>query len=152
VTFRQADANEYFSYIVTRELRFSQSLFARYNRTSDNAEDFEPPMENTITDSAETGLAMSIDRSFEVSSLSLEGGVSVSRLERKAPVTAMMGSRLDRQVTPRLRAAYRRDLDQRFSLGATAASSTCVRFSPTRTTRWTNAAAASSRSPARRPR
>jgi len=118
VTFRQADANEYFSYIVTRELRFSQSLFARYNRTSDNAEDFEPPMENTITDSAETGLAMSIDRSFEVSSLSLEGGVSVSRLERKAPVTAMMGSRLDRQVTPRLRAAYRRDLDQRFSLGA----------------------------------
>jgi len=118
VTFQQADASEYFSYIVTRELRFSQSLFARYNRTNDNAEDFEPPMENTITDSGEAGLALAIDRAFQVSSLALEGGVSVSRLERQAPLTAMMGSRLDRQVTPRLRASYRRDLDQKYSLGA----------------------------------
>ena len=118
VTFQQADASEYFSYTLTREMRFSQTLFGRYNRTNDNAEDFEPPMDNTITDSAEIGLAMALERSFEMSTISIEAGASVSRLERKAPVTALMGSRLDRQISPRLRAQYRRDLDRRLSLGA----------------------------------
>lgn len=118
VTFQQADASEYFSYILTRELRFSQTLFGRYNRTDDNADDIDEMLENTTTDSAEGGLAMAIERSFEMSALSLEAGASVSRLERKAPSTAIQGSRLDRQVSPRVRMQYRRDLDRRLSLGA----------------------------------
>lgn len=118
VTFQQADASEYFSYILTRELRFSQTLFGRYNRTNDNAEDFDPPAENTETNSGETGLALSFERSFEQSSLALEVGASVSRLERRAPAAAMLGSRLDRQVSPRARLQYRRDLDRKLSLGA----------------------------------
>ncbi|MDQ3337204.1 MAG: hypothetical protein M4D80_18735 [Myxococcota bacterium] len=120
VTFQQADASEYFSYILTRELRFSQTLFARINATNDNAEDMDESLMNTTTNSSEAGLAMAIERSFEMSSISFETGASVSRLERKAPrgLGIGMGPRLDRQVSPRARLQYRRDLDRRLSLGA----------------------------------
>lgn len=120
VTFQQADASEYFAYILTREMRFSQTLFARINLTNDNAEDIDENLMNTTTNSSEAGGAMALERSFEMSSLSLEGGASVSRLERKAPPGMALGQgpRLDRQVSPRLRAQYRRDLDRRLSLGA----------------------------------
>jgi len=120
VTFAQADASEYFAYTLTRELRLSQGLFARYNQTNDNAEDLDSMMENTLTNSSEAGGNVSLDRQFMMSSISVELGGSVSRLERKAPPTAMMGSRLDRQFSPRIRGQYRRDLDRRFSLGADA--------------------------------
>lgn len=120
VTFQQADASEYFSYILTRELRLSQTLFARYNRTNDNAEDTSEMGENTITNSAEAGAGLSLGRTFMMSSISIEAGASVSRLERKAPGLpgTLLGPRLDRHVSPRLRAQYRRDLDRRLSLGA----------------------------------
>ena len=122
VTFQQADASEYFAYILTRELLFAQTLFARINLTNDNAEDIDESLMNTTTNSSEAGLAMSLDRSFETSSLSIEAGASISRLERKAPVGMALGQgpRLDRQVSPRLRGSYRRDLDRRLSLGADA--------------------------------
>jgi hypothetical protein len=120
VTFQQADASEYFAYTLTREMRFSQTLFARINATNDNATDIDESLMNTTTNSSEAGLAMSIERSFEMSALSLEIGGSVSRLERKAPpgLGLGMGPRLDRQVSPRARLQYRRDIDRRLSFGA----------------------------------
>lgn len=120
VTFAQADASEYFSRTLTREIRVSQTLFARYNRTNDNAEDANPMLMNTITSSAEAGGALAMERSFMMSAVSLELGGSVSRLERIAPPGALLGSRLDRQYSPRIRMTYRRDIDRRLSFGADA--------------------------------
>lgn len=120
VTFQQADASEYFSLTMTRELRLSQTLFARINRTNDNAEDNDPPMQNTITTSAEAGGALAFERTFMMTAVSVEAGLSVSRLERIAPETAILGSRLDRQYNPRLRATLRRDIDRRASIALDA--------------------------------
>ena len=120
VTFAQADASEYFARTLTRELRVSQTLFARISRTNDNAEDQDPTRMNTITSAAEAGGALSLDRSFMMSAIAVEAGASVSRLERRAPPGVMPGPRLDRQYSPRLRGVFRRDLDRRFSLGLDA--------------------------------
>ena len=54
----QGDANEYGSYTATRELRLSQSLFARGSDTDDHAE------ARTIGKSAEAGGTLALDRTF----------------------------------------------------------------------------------------
>lgn len=112
-----ADGSQYFSYVLTRELRFSQGLFARASRTDDNADDpMTPDMdEATIVTSREAGARMAIDRDFRMNSISLELAASVLRLERVAPEGAAMGSRLDRQINPRVRAQWRHDLDRKVS-------------------------------------
>jgi hypothetical protein len=107
-----ADAGESFSYQVSRELRLSQNLFARTSHTDDNR------IDPTITDSREAGLELGGERAFGRSSIALEVGASVVRFEREAPIDALMGSSLDRQFNPRVRARYRRDWNRKLSLGA----------------------------------
>lgn len=103
VDVTQVDLVETGSYTATREIRLAESLFARGSLTDDNA------TPATTTTSGEAGLSLSFDRTFQKSTLSLELGGSVLRLERDAPAGAAMGSRLDRQVNPRGRVQWRRD-------------------------------------------
>jgi hypothetical protein len=109
VDVTQGDFNEYASWTATREVRLSQTLFARGGKTDDNAE------AETIVTSAEAGGSFGIDRSFLKNTLSFEVGTSVLRLERKADPGAPMGPRLDRQVNPRGRLQWRRDWSRRLS-------------------------------------
>lgn len=118
VTFQQADASEYFGMTLTRELRMSQTLFARINRNNDNASEMEPPIGDTIITSGEVGGGFGLDRQFMMSSIGVTAGASVSRLERRAPAGAMFASRLDRTISPRAGLVYRRDLDRQWSVGA----------------------------------
>lgn len=115
VTFKQASANQVLSYVATRELRLTQSLFARWSENDDNAEDLEPPMGATITKSAEAGFSLGMSRAFRNDSLSVEAGGSVQRFERDAPATALMGPRLNRQYAPRARATWSHDINRRLS-------------------------------------
>lgn len=115
VSYLSADGSQYLSYIATRELRLSQTLFGRWNRSEDNADEIDPMTMSTTVESAEAGMALGIERDFESNALSLEAGASVLRLERIAPEGTAMGSRLDRQVNPRARAQWRHDLDRRLS-------------------------------------
>lgn len=105
----QADANEYGSRTMTREIRVSQSLFARASKSDDNAE-----METIVT-SAEAGGSFGIDRTWRRDTLSFEMGASVLRLQRKADPGAPMGPRLDRQLNPRARLQWRHDMSRRIS-------------------------------------
>lgn len=109
VDYRQADGSQFASYILSREYRLSERLFARASSTDDNLDD------PTIVTSAEAGLNLGVERGFRKSTLSIEAGVSTLRMERQAPVGAPMGSRLDRQYNPRLRAGYTYDINRRIS-------------------------------------
>lgn len=117
VSYVSADASQYLSYVLTEDLRFSETAFGRWNRSNDNAQDLDPAQMDTITKSAEAGMAIGLDRSWSKDALSIEVGAAVSRLERIAPDTARpdQGSRLDQQINPRGRAQWRHDLDQRLS-------------------------------------
>lgn len=109
VDVTSGDFTEYGSWTATREIRLSQSLFARAGKTDDNAE------AETIVTSAEAGGSFGLDRSFLKNTLSLEVGASVLRLERTAEPGAPMGPRLDRQINPRVRVQWRRDWSRRLS-------------------------------------
>lgn len=104
-----AQASEYGSYTATRELRLSQRLFARASKTDDDA------MLPTLVTSAEAGASLGLERAMRNNALSVEVGASVMRLEREAPVGALLGSRLDRQINPRARGVWRHDFDRRVS-------------------------------------
>ena len=103
----QGDVAALGSYTATRELRLSQTVFARASRADDNA--------TMVSTSLEVGTGISIDRTFRNDSLSVEAGVSVLRLERDATAAAAMGSSLDRQVDPRIRGLWRHDVNRRMS-------------------------------------
>lgn len=105
----QGDASAYGSYTASRELRLSQTLFARAGTTDDNAD------ARTRVTSAEAGVTVGVDRSFRKTTLSFEAGASVLRLERDTDPGVPMGPRLDRQVNPRVRVQWRRDLSRRMS-------------------------------------
>jgi hypothetical protein len=107
--FRAADASQYGSYIATRQFRLSERLFGRASRTDDNLDN------PTIITAAEAGGSVGIERRFQKSSFSIDLGASVLRLERVAAPGAIIPSRLDRQVNPRVRAAWRRDIDRKLS-------------------------------------
>ena len=109
VTVLQGDAGEYLSYTATREIRLSQTLFARAGKTDDNA------TPRTLVTSAEAGAAFGIDRTWRKDVVSLEAGASVLRLERKTGPGVPMGPRLDRQVDPRARVQWRHDLTRSLS-------------------------------------
>lgn len=110
LSFQSADGSEFASYVLSREWRLSERLFARVSRTDDNLD------EPTITKSAEGGGSIGLERTFRTTTLALEGGASIVRMERIAPDNAPMGSRLDRQYTPRLRGAFTRDLNRKYSV------------------------------------
>jgi hypothetical protein len=109
VDVTQGDFNEYGSWTATREIRLSQTLFARAGKTDDNA------LARTIVTSGEAGGTVGLDRSFRSTTLSVELGASVLRLERTADPGAPMGPRLDRQVNPRARVQWRRDWSRNLS-------------------------------------
>ncbi len=108
--FMSADASEYGSWVASRHYRLSERIFARASETDDNNVDFE-----TVITAAEAGASIGIERRFQVSSLSLDVGGSALRLERVAAPGAVIPSRLDQQLNPRVRAAYRRDFDRKLS-------------------------------------
>lgn len=105
----QGDASQYLSYVATREITLTQSLFGRASYTDDNL------MDPTTVTSAEAGLALGLSRSFRNDSASLELGGSAVHLERIAPEGALMGSRRDRQLNPRLRGQWRHDFTKKIS-------------------------------------
>lgn len=109
VDYRTADGSEYASYVLNRDYRLSQRLFGRASATDDNLED------PTLVTSAEAGATLGLERTFRNSTLGLEAGASIVRMERIAPEGAPMGSRLDRQYNPRARGAWTYDIDRRFS-------------------------------------
>jgi hypothetical protein len=113
--YRDASASQFATYVATRELRLSQRLFARVSETEDNASEVDPLTMNTEVQSAEAGGALAASRVWKRSSVSLEAGASVLRLERIAPPTSPQPSRLDRQVNPRGRVVYQRIFDEKFS-------------------------------------
>ncbi|HEY4057193.1 MAG TPA: hypothetical protein VGM39_11325 [Kofleriaceae bacterium] len=112
--FQSADGSEYGDYVWSREIRLTERLFGRASRSDDDMTD------PTIITSEEAGGTVGIERNFVQSTVSLEGGASIVHMRRIAPEGAPMGSRLDRQYNPRVRAAYTRDLDRRYSLNLDA--------------------------------
>lgn len=105
----QGDASQYLSYVASREISLTQSLFGRASYTDDKLDD-----PTTVT-SAEAGIAFGLSRAFRDDSASLELGASVVHLERIAPEGALMGSRRDRQLNPRLRGQYRHEFSRKIS-------------------------------------
>ncbi len=115
--FRSASGSQYGSYTLTEHVRLSERLFARASETDDNASERDPMTIDTIVTSREAGGSVGIERRWKKTSLSLDAGGSVFRLERVAPADARQPSRLDRQLNPRLRVAFGRDIDRRLSGG-----------------------------------
>lgn len=126
VTAETGDGSEYWSWIATRELRLSETLFGRFSRTNDNLPDVPDPFgmappvpARTLTTSYEAGTTVALERTFRSDAISLEPGASVLRLERDvgAAVTppSGMGSRLDRQINVRGRVQWRHDFNRTMS-------------------------------------
>jgi hypothetical protein len=105
-----------FTWDTGRQIQITEGVFARASRSDDNALDPVTGDDSpTIIKSGEAGGSVNIQRTFRDNALSLEGGVSVLRLERDAPPTAMLGPRLDRQLNPRIRGQWSHDFDRRWS-------------------------------------
>ncbi len=98
-----------------RELQITPSVFARYSRADDNADDNPGIEAPTIITSQEYGGTLTTERTWRDNAISVEAGVAVLRLERDAPPTAMFGPRLDHQLNPRLRLQWRHDYNRRWS-------------------------------------
>lgn len=111
--FRTGAASEFGGYQATPHLRLSQRLFARATESTDNGSERDPGTIDTVVTSAEAGAAIGARRTWKSTSLALEVGTSVLRLERVAPVTSPIPSRLDRQLNPRLRTVWSRAFDRR---------------------------------------
>jgi hypothetical protein len=109
------NGNAALSWDTGRNTQITPSVFARYSRADDNGVDADGNPDPTINTSQEYGTNLAVSRSWRDNSVDLEVGVTVLRLERVAPITAMLGSRLDRQINPRLRAAWRHDWTRRWS-------------------------------------
>jgi hypothetical protein len=106
----QTDAGEFLSYVISKEFRFSQAAYGRWTGTDDNN-----PMGATTTSSAEGGATLGLERTFRSDSIGIEGGGSVLRLERIAPMGAIPPSRLDQQLNPRAVLVWRHDINKEWS-------------------------------------
>jgi hypothetical protein len=120
----EADGSQFASYQASKEIRLSQTVFGRFNRSNDNASDPATMMSDpTIVISGEGGMNLGIERGFRADAISLETGASVARLERRASkfIDAMFGpgglqgSRLDKQLTPKFRGQWRHDFTRVWS-------------------------------------
>ena len=119
-TFQSVSASEYGSYTITPDTRIAERFYARASEMDDNAMDRDPSLTNTVVSSRDFGGSLTLSRSWKKTSLSLDVGGSILRLERVAPVDAIRPSRLDRQRNPRVRLALGRDIDKRLSAGLDA--------------------------------
>lgn len=106
----QASGSEHLSWVAGKDTRLSETVFANWTATDDNA------MMPTTTSVVETGLSGGIDHSFRSDSFGLQVGGSYLRLERIAPPGSMPGSTLERQLNPRATAVWRHDIDKHWSL------------------------------------
>lgn len=98
-----------------RDTQITPNVFARYSRADDNGLDADGNSDPTINTSMEYGANLNVGRSWRDNSIDLEAGVTLLRLDRVAPITAVEGSRLDHQINPRLRAGWRHDWSRKWS-------------------------------------
>lgn len=98
----------------TSDVAFTDNVFSERRGSQDG--DLREADPRTIT-SADAGARIALDRSVRRHALTVEFGASVLRLERDAPMADPIGSRLDRQINPRARVAWRHELDRRVALG-----------------------------------
>lgn len=110
---RQGDANEYYSYQLGKETRFSQTGFGRWTATDDEAS-------TVTTDAYEAGGALGIEHTFNHDTVGLEAGASFVYLKRLDPNGVQMGSRLDQQLNPRGVITWRHDINRLWSFAADA--------------------------------
>jgi hypothetical protein len=106
----QGDASEYLAWVAGKATRASEQGFARYAGSDDNL--------GTRTSVAEAGLTLGFEHSFGRDTVGLEVGGSVLRLERIAPIGALMGSMRNDQVDPRGELMWRHDVDKHWSVNA----------------------------------
>jgi hypothetical protein len=107
-----ANATEYASFQTSRDSSISETVVAQYANTDDH--------QGNTEDSFQTGLVLGFERQWKADSLGVQAGASFLRLERHAPMGAMLGDRLDRQVNPQLTVTYRHDFDRNWSANADA--------------------------------
>jgi hypothetical protein len=116
------DASAAFTWNSGKGFSFGPRVFARASRTDDNADDVSlGATEATIIRSAEAGGALGFQKTFRRGdSLAAQAGASVLRLERDAPLDAMLGPRLDRQINPRANVQWRHDFDRVWAMALDA--------------------------------
>jgi hypothetical protein len=107
VDVQQADTGQSSSWISSKHTRIAQGVLGRYGFTDDGA--------GTTTDTREVGGNLGFERTFQNDSISLDASVSYLKLERIAPISAEIGSRLDHQLNPRATVAWRHDIDKKWS-------------------------------------
>lgn len=108
-SFRSADANEYLSWVSSKDTRASETSFVRWLATTDN---MSPA---TTTESFELGGTLGFERSFRSDTFSLDPGGSYLRLNRNAAPGVMPGSYFTRQLNPRASVTWRHDIDRQWS-------------------------------------
>jgi len=107
VDVQEADSSESVSWISGKHTRVSQGVIGRYGFTDDR--------NGTTTDTREVGTNLGFERTFDKDTVALDAQVSYLQLERIAPATAIMRSRLDQQINPRGTVAWRHDLTKQWS-------------------------------------
>jgi hypothetical protein len=107
----QADGSEYGSWTTSKETRASETGFARWTATDDQA------AMPTKTGVIEVGGALGFERSFRSDSIGLDAGGSYLKLDRDAPPGAMPGSIHQRQANPRGTLVWRHDFNKQWSAG-----------------------------------
>jgi hypothetical protein len=108
VDVQQADSSESLSWISGKHTRVVQGVLGRYGFTDDGA--------GTTGDTREVGGNLGLERTFRHDTVMLDAEVAFLRLERIAPMGALMGSRLDHQLNPRGVVTWRHDIDRRYSV------------------------------------
>jgi hypothetical protein len=119
IDIKSADASEQVSYQAGKHVRTSETIYARYLITDDNA--------GTKVRSGSIGTNLSLERNWQHDTLALIVGGDLLRLERTVPSTAppgpITGNVLIQQANPRATVQWRHDIDRRWSttvdLGAT---------------------------------
>jgi hypothetical protein len=115
VNTRNAAATENGSWISSEFTRLSQRAFTRYTTTDDS-----DPMVDVHTESFESGAALGFDYRTRFNNFSFEAGGSYVYLRKDDPLMVQMGSRLDKQVNPRVVGIWQRDWSKAWSTQADA--------------------------------
>lgn len=113
-TVEAADATETMRYEVTPELRITQTAYARWADTDDNA---SMP---TTTSSVVGGVGMGLQRVFHHDTISLDLAGEFWRLERLAPPGDLEGNHLEHQLNPRATLTWIHDLNREWSFNLQA--------------------------------
>ena len=107
VDIQQADSAESLSWISSKHTRVLQGLQGRYGFTDDGS--------GTTTETREVGGNLGFERTFRKDTVALDASVNYLQLERIAPISAELPSRLDHQINPRGVVTWRHDIDKDWS-------------------------------------